>query len=284
MAIQKNLRIGHATGLPIYRGGTVIGRSTGLPVGRSGDESYESYVASLGPLLWLAMTGTGATEVNKGTQGATLDGTITNISAQGIAGKIAADSAHLYNANNSVITVPNDASIQPDALGAFTWVAVCNPFSLGGGSRGRLATFPTAGADYEWRIELQDARMRFNVDAATDGFRQVDFSNRFVGKWTVFFATYDDSGTRIPDHYRYDAAGFEQAASLVSNAAVGALVTPNNTFRVGNISGGTRAFPGLKDEFLVFGSVLTEATMESIGRLALARRWSSYSQKLLEMA
>ena len=281
MPIRRTTRIGHATGLPIHDGELAIGGYSGLPIVPSGSKTYESYIESLGPLLWLAMTGTGATEVNKGTVGATLDGTITNMGAQGIAGKIADDSAHLYNASNSQISVPNDISIQPDALGAFTWVAITMPFSQGEGTLGRLAQMPVGNA-YDWRINGHDQRIYMQLEAATtDAQRSVQFTSRFIGKWTVFFMSFDVATDLLPSMFRYDNDGFEEAVTVGGSQNIsGALSTPSGNIRVGYAG----QLDGIYDEFMIFGSVLSASQMERIGRLALARRWNSYLKKLLEVA
>ena len=284
MPIRRTTRIGHATGQAIHDGEIAIGGHTGLPIVPSGSKTYESYINSLNPLLWLAMTATGATEVNKGTVGATLDGTIANIATQAVAGKIAADSAHLYNADDSVITVPNDASIQPDALGAFTWVAICIPFSLGASTKARLSTFPIS-AHHSWRIQNADDSILVQLEAAvTNAVHSITFSSRFVGKPTVFFMTFDVAIDNFPLVYRYDADGFEEGSTVSSTNISGALSTPDAVLEVGNSPGAARGFPGLYDEFMIFGSVLPAAQMERIGRLAMARRWNSYITKLQEIA
>ncbi len=243
---------------------------------------YEAYVASLNPLLRLAMTGTGATEVNKGTVGATLDGTITTMGNQAIAGKIASDSAHLYDAATSVITVPNDASI--NALADYTLISIGNIFSLGESATGRIIEWPTAADNFIWRVTAANGLTITRNAATTDPISTGTFSQRFTGVWSAKFATYDSSTSKFRLLQYTAEAGLEEASYSAQTAASGAITTPNDTLRIGADGAGGSTYDGLKDELLDFGKVLPDAQMERIGRLALARRWNSYSQKVLEMA
>ena len=250
----------------------------------AGGNSYEAYIQRLSPPLWLAMTGTGATEVNKGTQGATLDGTITNMGAQGIAGKIAADSAHLYNADagagaSSRVVVPNAAGI--GSLSQHTTVSLVIWFSLGASS------FPPY-----WRFNKSNSSFVLNSTTVVGADRKCATTNalsvgtfstigRILAKPMVMYSTYDDDGDRKIRLYAYDGTTFEEASYSTQTAGDGALTTEVVDLYVGETGHLNRASDGLYDEFLLFDKVLPDSQLERIGRLALARRWNSYSPKVM---
>lgn len=240
--------------------------------------SYEATIRALNPLLNYEMKAPDATELNEGTQGATLNGTISDMGAQNLASIGGSPGSHLLDADLSQILTPNDASI--NALSAFTYMVIVLPFSRGEGNLGSFLNWSTSGLEDQW-LQLSATAMQYVRRATTTDAKSVGtYATDLIAERQVHWVTFDDNGDRKARLFRFtEANGFEEASYSTQDAAVDALLAHNAAARWFRSGGGTLTFDGLSSDGLIFGKVLSELQMETASRAALAVSWDSYIQK-----
>lgn len=244
-----------------------------LILGRRGEDAYESYVNSLAPVGWWKLDETsGTVAANSGTGGAALNGTqeACTINTDGII-----DRAYTWNGtapNGSVVTVPNDASI--NALTTQRWAFLVRLDSLGVSSAGRLLAWGTSTLlTCVSNNRLQAIVYASDTNAAaTTATGQI---SDLIGNYAWIFVDYDDATTKRLRIFKALGGVVTQLTLATDTAAVGTVNTQLSPLAIGNRTVRDFTLDGAIDEVIFSDGLWSLSEMQTLAQYTIAEPFLS---------
>lgn len=224
--------------------------------------SYEEVIAALLPSIWFRMDEAVSPAVNRGSLGATFNGTVTNVTFEVATGLPVIPKAYGYNGSTSLLATGSNA-----ALASLEWTAAAlvNLSTAGEGSIGYFCEIQTSGSAlvFHYRFNGNLTTLLSQVGDSAGGAKSTTTTPGITGStWVWVFCSYH-ADTKQPYLYRslnhvLTEYGYSFRAPLTGNALSAAKMT------VGNNAANTGAQNGNIAQFMLFSRVLTTDEMQSI--------------------
>lgn len=229
-----------------------------------------SYAAQLGAILDMRFqVTTGVTEINRGTGGSALNGTIGGTTTLGQTGKLGVNEAFLYDGATSLVTVPNQASLA--SLTTWTYVYLVNPATAGELTFGTFSAWGNGnGTDKEHYLTFGGALTSLQAgifNTTPTEFITATTTGLSASAWSLVFWTYANAGDRKAHVYKGVSGAVNEFAYSAQPALTGTYKAPTHDLILGNFSTQALTFDGLFDWVLVFDKVLTSAEMLNLVRV-----------------
>lgn len=180
--------------------------------------------------------------VNLGTGGVACNGTAAGGVTLGQTGQLGANEAFLWDADNEIITVTNQAAW--DSLTTWEWCFLVKP-TAANPDTGRLFDVSSKYRIVAGSTLLLDA----NAPAVTTAARSLSSTALTANVWQLVSCTFDNAGDRKVRIYINDT----EVSYTTQTAADGDYAIPGEALRIGNSA--AREWIGLMDEILLFNTI-----------------------------
>lgn len=226
------------------------------------EPTFEEAVAALAPSIWFRMDEAASPAINRGSLGATFNGTVTNVTFEVATGLPIIPKAYGYNGSTSLLATGSNAAL---ASAEWTAAALVNVASAGEGSIGYFTELQTAASALvgHYRFNGAMGTLLSQIGDSAGGAKNTTTTPGVTGNiWVWVFWQYR-ADTKQPYLYRSAAGalveyGYSFRAPLTGNALSAAKMT------VGNNAANTGAANGSIAQFMLFPRVLTTVEMLDI--------------------